>query len=94
MADHLTLDDLARACRTERGAIVEWVELGVVHVAGAEPERWRFDAAEAHLLGEVARLARELDLPPHAAALVHDLLAHRGRLERRVRLLERLLEDR
>lgn len=94
MADFLTLDDVARACRAERAAIVEWVELGVVRVEGAAPGEWRFDSAELRQVREIARLAHEFDLAPFAAVLVHDLVAERQRLERRVRLLERLLEER
>ena len=92
MADFLTLDDVAHACRAERAAIVEWVELGVVHAHGAGPEDWRFENVEVRRVREIARLAHELELPPYAAVLVHDLLAERERLERRVRLLERLLD--
>lgn len=94
MADFLTLDDVARACRAERAAVVEWVELGVVRVEGDAPGEWRFDSAEVRHVREIARLAQEFDLPPYAAVLVHDLVAERQRLERRVRLLERLLEQR
>jgi chaperone modulatory protein CbpM len=94
MPDFLTLDDLARACRAEPAAVVEWVELGVVRVEGAAPDDWRFDAAEIRHLGEIARLAHDFDLPPYAAVLVHDLLSDRRRLERRVRLLERIVDER
>jgi hypothetical protein len=89
----LTLDDLSHACRVERTAIVEWVELGVVHAQGATPADWRFAAADLERANRVARLARELDLPPFAAALVNDLVDDRDRLRRRVHALERLLSD-
>jgi hypothetical protein len=92
MSDWLTLEDLTRACRVERAAIVEWVELGIVHAHGPQPEQWRFEVAELGAARSVARLARELDLAPFAAALVHDLLGERDRLERRVQLLERMLD--
>jgi monomeric isocitrate dehydrogenase len=94
MADFLTLDDLVRACRAERAAVVEWVQLGVVRVEGDAPEHWLFDTAEVLQVREIARLANDLDLAPYAAVLVHDLLGERHRLERRVRLLERLLAER
>ncbi len=87
----LTVEDLSRACRVERAAIVEWVELGVVHASGDSPGAWRFGADELACANRVARLARELDLPPFAAALVDDLVRERRRLERRVESLERLL---
>lgn len=93
MTDFLTLDDLTQACRVERAAIVEWVELGVIPAHGARPDDWRFVAAAIEPLREVARLSRELELAPFAAVLVHDLLAEHRRLERRVRLLERLLDE-
>ncbi len=89
----LTLEDLAHACCVERAAIVDWVELGVVHAHGAAPAEWRFVGRDVERLGAVARLARELDLPPFAAALVDDLVRERHRLERRVRTLERLLAE-
>jgi hypothetical protein len=93
MADFLTLDDLVRACRAERAAVVEWVQLGVVHVEGDAPEHWRFDTTEVLHVRAIARLANDLELAPYAAVLVHDLLGERHRLERRVRLLERLLAE-
>jgi hypothetical protein len=89
----LTLEDLAHACRVERAAIVEWVELGVVRASGGAPGEWRFDGGEVERVGAVARLARELDLAPFAAALVDDLVRERRRLEQRVRALERLLGE-
>jgi chaperone modulatory protein CbpM len=92
MNDWLTLDDVTRACRVERAAIVEWVELGVVHPQGAAPEQWRFAAAELISARRIAKLAREFDLAPYAAALLMDLMDERSRLERRVRMLERLLD--
>jgi chaperone modulatory protein CbpM len=91
MDARLSLDDLARACRVEHAVLVEWVELGVVHAEGASQAEWRFASDELARARDVARLARDLDLAPYAAALVADLVAERARLERRVRLLERLL---
>lgn len=90
MGDWLTLDEVSRYCRVERAVLVEWVELGVVAPEGGAGAEWRFPAAGLEHVAEVARLAREFDLPPYAAALVGDLLAERRRLERRVRELERL----
>lgn len=90
MTEWLTLDELARYCRVDRAVLAEWVELGVVEPAGATPGEWRFAATGLAHVAQVARLARELELPPYAAALLGDLLAERRRLERRVRELERL----
>jgi chaperone modulatory protein CbpM len=90
MTEWLTLDELARYCRVERAVLVEWVELGVVEPVGATPAEWRFAATGLEHVADVARLAREFELPPYAAALVGDLLAERRRLEGRVRELERL----
>jgi chaperone modulatory protein CbpM len=91
MNDWLTMDDLIRACHVERAAIVEWVQLGVVRAQGAEPDQWRFAVTDLAEARGIARLTRELELAPYAAALVHDLLRERARLERRVRALERML---
>lgn len=90
MTEWLTLDELSRYCRVERAVLVEWVELGVVAPVGAAPTEWRFDASGLEHVADVARVARDFELPPYAAALVGDLLADRRRLERRVRELERL----
>ena len=94
MDESLDLEQLGRLCRTGRAELVEWVELGVIEVRGRErePGEWRFAAAAVPGAVAVARLARELELTPYAAALVHDLLVERRRLECRVAALERLLE--
>lgn len=87
MTEFLSLDELSRYCRVERAVVVEWVELGVVAPLGHTPAEWRFPAHGLARVAQVARLARELDLAPFAAALVHDLLAERRRLEARLRAL-------
>ncbi|MCZ8132436.1 MAG: hypothetical protein O9284_14225 [Steroidobacteraceae bacterium] len=93
MDESLNLERLGRLCRAAHAELVEWVELGVLEVHGREqgPAGWRFDAEAVPRVAAIARLARELDLAPHAAALVHDLLGERRRLECRVAMLERLL---
>jgi chaperone modulatory protein CbpM len=93
MTEWLTLEEVARYCRVDRRLVVEWVELGVVEPVGAVPAEWRFAATAVEHVAMVARLARELDLTPYAAALVGDLLEERRRLERRVRELERLFGE-
>jgi chaperone modulatory protein CbpM len=79
--------------RVEPQWIEGLVEVGVLEPRGATPAGWSFPASDLARVRTVARLARELDLEPAAAALVADLLVERRRLERRIALLERLLQD-
>lgn len=79
--------------RVEPQWIEGLVEVGVLEPRGETPAGWSFPASDLARVRAVARLARELDLEPAAAALVADLLEERRRLERRVALLERLMQD-
>jgi len=88
----LTLEELAGRCHTAPATVVEWVELGWLRPAdpGTDPAAWRFTGEALLRLRTVARLARELDLPAHAAVLVAELIEERRRLERHAAALERL----
>jgi chaperone modulatory protein CbpM len=86
----LSLDEVCRHCRIESEVVVDWVELGFVVPQGRGVSTWRFAAASLPRLLQAARLLRELDLSPLAAAMMHELLDERRALERRVRVLERL----
>jgi MerR HTH family regulatory protein len=88
----LTLEELAGRCRTAPALVIEWVELGWLRPAdpGPDPASWHFTSEALLRLRTVSRLARELDLPAHAAVLVAELIEERRRLERRAAALERL----
>jgi chaperone modulatory protein CbpM len=65
----------------------------VLEPRGAGPEAWRFPASDVVRARAVARLLRDLEVNLEGAALILDLVEERRRLERRIALLERLLEE-
>jgi hypothetical protein len=89
----LSLEEVCRHCRVERAVIVDWVELGFVAPQGPEVATWRFASSALPRLSQAARLLRDLELSPLAAAMIHELLEERRRLEARVRMLERLADE-
>ena len=66
---------------------------GVIEPRGSAPEAWAFPATDLVRVRAVARLVRDLDVNLEGAAVIVDLIAERRRLERRIALLERLLEE-
>ncbi len=75
---------------------VEWVEslveAGVIEPRGAAPETWSFPVRDLVRVRAAARLVHDLDVNLAGAAVILDLVEERRRLERRIALLERLLE--
>ncbi len=73
------VDEACAICRLERTQIVHLVEEGVIDPLPLPPgaasvAQWRFSGAALARARRAARLQRELDLTPAAAALVLDLL--------------------
>ena len=70
----LTFAQLCRACRVEQDQLLVLVEEGVLEPMGDEPAEWRFSGSSLGRARSALRLAHELQLGAHGAALVLDLL--------------------
>jgi chaperone modulatory protein CbpM len=85
--------EVCRLCRIELAAVVELADLGVVSPRGYEPEHWQLPATALPRLRTVGRLMRDLGLNVSGAALAVELLEEQHYLERRLRRLERLVQE-
>lgn len=89
----IEVGDFCAWLRVERHWVASLVEAGVLEPRGAAPESWSFQASDLARVRAAARLVRDLDVNLSGAAVILDLLEERRRLERRLALLERLLEE-
>ena len=89
----IEVGDFCAWLHVERHWIVSLVEAGVLEPRGAAPESWAFPASDLARVRAAARLVRDLDVNLAGAAVILDLLEERRRLERRLALLERLLDQ-
>jgi chaperone modulatory protein CbpM len=85
--------DFCAWLRVDRQWVATLVEAGVIEPRGAAPEAWSFPASDLVRVRAVARLVRDLDVNLEGVAVILDLIEDRRRLERRIALLERLLEE-
>ena len=85
--------DFCAWLHVERHWVASLVEAGVLEPRGAAPESWSFPASDLARVRALARLVRDLDVNLAGAAVILDLLEERRRLERRLALLERLLDE-
>ena len=77
----------------ERHWVASLVEAGMLEPRGTTPECWSFPPSDLARVRATARLVHDLDVNLAGAAVILDLLEERRRLERRLALLERLLEE-
>lgn len=91
--DWIAVTDVCRLCLIDQTAVVELVDLGVVVTRGSTPTDWMVPAAALPRLRIAGRLMRDLGVNVTGAALAVELLEARGELERRVRRLEKLLDE-
>jgi chaperone modulatory protein CbpM len=89
----IEVGDFCTWLHVERHWIASLVEAGVLEPRGAAPESWSFPASDIARVRSAVRLVRDLDVNLAGAAVILDLLEERRRLERRLALLERLLEQ-
>ena len=84
---HLTLMELARACRASESQIQVWVVEGVLAPSGELPHEWRFAGASLRRARLAWRLTQDLEINAPGVALALDLLDEisvlRARLRRR-----------
>jgi chaperone modulatory protein CbpM len=89
----IAIGELCAWLQVDRHWVASLVEAGVLEPRGAAPEGWSFPASDLSRVSAVARLVHDLDVNLAGAAVIVDLLEERRRLERRIALLERLLEE-
>jgi chaperone modulatory protein CbpM len=89
----IAVGDFCAWLRVDRHWVASLVEAGVIEPRGAAPEAWTFPASDLVRVRAVVRLVRDLDVNLAGAALIVDLVEERRRLERRIALLECLLEE-
>ena len=89
----IEVGDLCAWLRVEPGWVASLVDAGVLEPRGAAPESWSFPARDIARVRAAVRLVRDLDVNLAGAAVILDLLEERRRLERRLALLERLLDQ-
>lgn len=66
---------LCRAIGADHSQVQALVSEGLLHPTGSGPEDWQFGGPSLLRARTTLRLARELELSPHGAAIVIDLLA-------------------
>jgi chaperone modulatory protein CbpM len=91
--DWIAATEVCRLCLIDMTSMVELVELGVVASRGPSPEEWVVSASSLPRLRVASRLMRDLGVNVTGAALAVELLEDRRDLERRLRRLERLVND-
>ena len=96
MLDDTTWLDIGELCAhlsVERSWVVELVDAGVLEPRGPLPDAWSFPASALLRARASVRLVDDLGVNLLGAAVILDLVAERQRLERRLRQLERLLDE-
>ena len=87
------LDQVCRLCGLDSAELVDWLREGVVDAQKPAGDHWRFNARQVRRVYVARRLKRDLELDTHALPVVLDLIEEVQTLRRRVRLLERVIED-
>jgi len=89
----LGIGEFCARLHVEPGWVAELVEVGVLEPQGPSPDAWSFPVSALSRARTVVRLVDDLGVNLAGAALILELLEERRVLERRLGLLERLLED-
>lgn len=87
------LEQVCRLCGLDSSELLDWVREGVAEPQGPETDRWRFSARQVRRVYVARRLKRDLELDTSALPVVLDLIEEVETLRRRVRLLERVIDD-
>src|ERR1700752_3151300 len=80
----LTLEELASACAVQADWIVERISEGLLPVASAAREEWRFSSAAMRRVQRMRAIERDFEAAPELAALVADLLDEMDELRARM----------
>lgn len=89
----IALAEFCRWLRVEPAWVIELVDAGVLEPRGPAPDAWSFPAGDLLRARRVVRLVDDLGVNVPGAAVILDLIEERSALERRLRMLERLLEE-
>jgi chaperone modulatory protein CbpM len=89
----IALAEFCRWLHVEPSWVVGLVDAGVLEPRGPAPEAWSFPAGDLMRARRVVRLVDDLGVNVVGAAVILDLVEERRALERRLRMLERLLEE-
>jgi chaperone modulatory protein CbpM len=89
----ITVRDFCAWLHVERTWVVDLVEAGVLEPRGTSPEAWSFPADDLARARMIVRLVSDLGVNLEGAAVILDLVEERRVLERRLRQLERLLDE-
>ncbi|MGY6554410.1 MAG: chaperone modulator CbpM [Wenzhouxiangella sp.] len=87
------LEQVCRLCGLDSAELLDWVREGVAEPQGPESGHWRFSARQVRRVYVARRLKRDLELDTRSLPVVLDLIEEIESLRRRVRLLERVIED-
>jgi len=88
----LELPEFCACLRVEPGWVGELVAAGVIEPHGPSPDAWSFPASALARARVTVRLVEDLGVNLAGAAVILDLIEHRRELERRLSLLEQMLE--
>ena len=91
--DWIAVDELCRTYQLDLTMVVELAELGMVSPRGPAPDEWQVPATAMTRLRVAGRLMRDLGVNVSGAALAIELLDVQRELERRLRRLERLVDE-
>ena len=82
------LDEFCACLQVEQQWIGELVAIGAIEpLGGFEPGEWTFPLRELRRARRMTRLIDELEVDPHGAAIIADLLEEREQLVRQLRHL-------
>ena len=69
----------------------ELIDMGWIAPRRTRTDQYLFQVSDVYRVRKLARLSRDLEIPPAASSIVVDLVERVSLLERRVRELERLI---
>ena len=84
----MTLEDLCRACRVERQAVVALIEEGIVEPSSRDSSSLRFSATTLPRVARALRLQRDLELNTAGVAFALDLLNEIENLRNRLKIMD------
>ncbi len=89
----LELEELCRVCNISSEVLYEWVEEGVAEPRPSGRSQWAFSATQFRRVHRARRLQRDLGVETASLPLVLDLLDEVEGLRKRLRMMERLIDD-
>ncbi len=87
------LEEISRVCGLNLDELRQWIDEGIAEPRRKDTKRWQFSARQLRRVWVARRLRRDFELDARSLPLVLDLIEELETLRRRVRLLERVIED-